>query len=257
MPALLGPATPFPPLSRALVSPDGLLAVGGDLSVTRLRSAYSQSIFPWYLPGEPILWWSPDPRMVLFTESFSISRSLRKTLRRVAENPAVEIRVDTAFADVMQACSAPRDAHRSATWITTEMQEAYLAWHRCGQVHSIETWMDGRLCGGLYGVSIGQAFFGESMFTRVPDASKIALAYLVRFLRKHGVDMIDCQQNTGHLASLGGETISRSQFAHKLVESTVMPDLPWQPGRLDADGNLHAAPVCASPASCSGSGAPE
>ncbi|GAA4328427.1 leucyl/phenylalanyl-tRNA--protein transferase [Pigmentiphaga soli] len=228
MPALLGPDTPFPPLSQALASPPGLLAVGGDLSVARLRDAYSRGIFPWYLPGEPILWWSPDPRMVLFCDRFAPSHSLRKKLRQVARDPRVQVRVDTAFEEVLHACAAPRDGQRPATWITPEMQEAYLRWHRHGDVHSVETWIDGRLCGGLYGVSLGRAFFGESMFTRVPDASKIALAYLVRFLQSHGVPMIDCQQDTRHLASLGGVTIPRDEFARRLVESVAMPGPPWK-----------------------------
>jgi leucyl/phenylalanyl-tRNA--protein transferase len=242
MPALLGTATPFPPVSQALTAPAGLLAVGADLSVARLRDAYSHGIFPWYLEGEPILWWSPDPRMVLFTDRFAPSHSLRKTLRKVERDPRVQIRVDTAFPDVMRACAAPRDTVEPATWISPAMQAAYLEWHRVGGVHSIETWIDGELAGGLYGVSIGQAFFGESMFTRVPDASKIALAYLVRFLSSQGVRMIDCQQDTQHLASLGGGTISRSEFASRLVESTRMPDISWQPGMILADGRLVGLP---------------
>lgn len=250
MPALLGPDTPFPPLDRALVSPAGLLAVGADLSVARLRDAYSHGIFPWFLEGEPILWWSPDPRMVLFTDRFAPSHSLRKKLRQVDRDARYEIRVDTACADVMRACAAPRDGLQPATWISPAMQAAYLAWHQEGGVHSIETWIDGELAGGLYGVSIGQAFFGESMFTRVPDASKIALAYLVRFLSLHGVRMIDCQQDTRHLTSLGGGTISRSEFESKLVESIGMPGVPWHPGRILADGRLiplsSAAPVQAA-----------
>ena len=254
MPVLLGPDTPFPPLKQALQSPEGLLAIGGNLTVERLRDAYSHGIFPWYLEDEPILWWSPDPRMVLFTDRFAPSHSLRKKLRQVARDARIEIRVDTAFPDVMRACSAPRDAERPATWISPAMQEAYTAWHRAGEVHSIETWIEGKLVAGLYGVSIGQAFFGESMFTLVPDGSKIALAYLVQFLARHGVQMIDCQQNTQHLASMGGGTISRSEFEHKLVESTGMPSLPWHPGRIYADGRLVALSPPNQPLSTRGSG---
>lgn len=245
LPALLGPETPFPPLELALEDPTGLLAIGADLSVQRLRDAYSKGIFPWYLPGEPILWWSPDPRMVLFTDRFAPPRSLRKKLRQVERDPSIEIRVDTAFGQVMRACAAPRDDKRPATWITAPMLRAYQAWHRYGEVHSIETWINGSLAGGLYGVSLGRVFFGESMFTLVPDASKIALAYLVEFLRRHGVEMIDCQQNTRHLSSLGGNTISRNEFRHLLVESVGMPTPPWRPGSLAADGCL--VPVASFP----------
>ena len=238
MPALLEPDTPFPPLEQALEDPPGLLAVGADLSIERLRAAYAHGVFPWYLPGEPILWWSPDPRMVLFTDRFSPSHSLRKKLRQVERAPAIEVRVDTAFDDVMRACAAPRSDERPATWITLPMQRAYRLWHRHGQVHSVETWIDGELVGGLYGVSLGRMFYGESMFTRVADGSKIALAYLVRFLRRHGVEMIDCQQDTHHLASLGGMTIARAEFEQLIVKFTRMPELPWRSGRLRHDGEI-------------------
>ncbi|OVZ57830.1 leucyl/phenylalanyl-tRNA--protein transferase [Pigmentiphaga sp. NML080357] len=238
MPALLGPDTPFPPLEHALEDPPGLLAVGADLSIERLRMAYARGIFPWYLPGEPILWWSPDPRMVLFTDRFAPSRSLRKKLRQIERNPAVDVRVDTAFDEVMRACAAPRSDERPATWITVPMQRAYREWHRRGEVHSVETWIDGKLAGGLYGVALGRMFYGESMFTRAADASKIALAYLVRFLRRHGVDMIDCQQDTRHLASLGGTVIPRAEFERLIVKSARMPDLPWRSGRLRPDGEI-------------------
>jgi len=238
MPALLGPGTPFPPLEQALDDPPGLLAVGADLTVERLRAAYARGIFPWYLPGEPILWWSPDPRMVLFVDRFSPSHSLRKKLRQVERSPSIEIRVDTAFDDVLRACAAPRSDDRPATWITLPMQRAYRQWHRCGQVHSVETWIDGELAGGLYGVGLGRMFYGESMFTRVPDASKIALAYLVRFLQRHGVAMIDCQQDTRHLASLGGTIIARAEFERLIVKFTRMPELPWRSGRLRHDGEI-------------------
>jgi len=251
MPALLGPDTPFPPLDQALEDPPGLLAVGADLSVERLRDAYARGIFPWYLPGEPILWWSPDPRMVLFTDRFAPSHSLRKKLRQIERRASVEVRVDTAFDEVLLACAAPRSEERPATWITAPMQRAYRAWHELGEVHSVETWVDGKLAGGLYGVSLGRMFYGESMFARVSDASKIALAYLVRFLRRHGADVIDCQQDTRHLASLGGTVIARAEFERLIVKSVRLPPLPWRPGRLLPNGeivDLDTPPAAASPA---------
>lgn len=239
LPAFLGVNTPFPPLEQALGSPAGLLAVGADLGIDRLRAAYSRGIFPWYVEGEPILWWSPDPRMVLYIDRFAPSHTLRKKLRQVARDGRIEVRVDTAFAQVMRECAAPRDAAAGpSTWISPAMQQAYTAWHRAGEVHSIETWMDGELVGGLYGVSLGRAFFGESMFTRVSDASKIALAYLVAWLGSQGVRLIDCQQNTQHLSSMGGGTIPRADFARELVESVAQPALPWQPGMIRPDGTL-------------------
>ncbi len=205
----------FPPASQAL-GPDseapGLLAAGGDLSSARLRKAYAQGIFPWYGKGQPILWWSPDPRMVLQTRHFKLARSLRKTLQRFQHTPDCEIRVDSATAEVIRACaSSPREG-QSGTWILPEMQSAYLALAREGVVHSVETWMDGKLAGGLYGVNIGRMFFGESMFMRRTDASKIALAALVCLCRHHGIDWIDCQQNTRHLASLGAFEVPRRDF---------------------------------------------
>jgi leucyl/phenylalanyl-tRNA--protein transferase len=235
--------TPFPPVELALAEPDGLLAAGADLSVARLRQAYSNGIFPWYSEGEPILWWSPDPRMVLELDRFAISHSLAKTLRRVARDEAradapVQVRVDTAFEDVLNACAAPRRT-QAGTWITAEMRAAYLAWHRAGAVHSVETWIDGELAGGLYGVSLGAMFFGESMFTRVTDGSKIALAYLVRYLACHGVPWIDCQQQTSHLASLGARPLQRRDFVQGVRALVRRAAPPWRPGRLDALGRLH------------------
>lgn len=234
--------TPFPDTSQALSDPDGLLAVGGDLSVARLRSAYRQGIFPWFNPGDPILWWSPDPRMILAVEDFHPSHSLRKRLRQIereafSTQPHVEVRVDTAFSDVMAACAAPR-ATQPLTWISPAIQQAYQRWHEAGEVHSIETWIDGELAGGLYGISLGSMFFGESMFARAPDASKIALALLVAFLKRHGVTWIDCQQQTGHLASLGAQPVSRAAFQAHLREALPGPTPPWRPGRLHVDGRL-------------------
>lgn len=182
--------TPFPPAEFALTDPDGLLAAGADLSIDRLVQAYSNGIFPWYSEGEPILWWSPDPRMVLACQDFAPSHSLRKLLRQIASHeheatPRIEIRVDTAFATVMAECAAPREG-QPGTWITAAMRQAYRVWHEAGYVHSVETWIDGELAGGLYGISLGRMFFGESMFTRAPNASKIALAYLVRYVSAQG-----------------------------------------------------------------------
>ncbi|WP_019936511.1 leucyl/phenylalanyl-tRNA--protein transferase [Bordetella sp. FB-8] len=234
--------TPFPPADQALDDPPGLLAFGADLSVARLAQAYRQGIFPWYAPGEPILWWSMHPRMVLACADFAPSHSLRKRLRRIeAESagptPSVVVKVDTAFADVLTGCAAPRD-NQNGTWIMPEMQHAYRAWHEAGSVHSIETWMDGKLAGGLYGVSLGRMFFGESMFARQTDASKIALAYLVAFLRANGVAWIDCQQETRHLASLGARPVDRAQFIRHLARTVDEPAPPWRPGILNLAGEL-------------------
>lgn len=205
----------FPPLESALTEadgPNGLLAAGGDLSPERLLSAYAQGIFPWFSRGDPILWWSPDPRMVLAPHEIVIRRSLAKVLR----NRAYEIRVDTAFAAVMAACAAPRNDGQNGTWIVPEIQAAYLRLHELGHAHSVETWIDGQLAGGLYGVALGRAFFGESMFSRHKDASKIALAHLCVLLQQKGFGIIDCQMETSHLASLGARPIPRSEFAARL-----------------------------------------
>lgn len=201
----LPPAPFFPPVSRALAEPNGLLAAGGDLAPERLLAAYRLGIFPWYAAGEPILWWSPDPRMVLFPAEIKVSRSLRRTLRQ----GQYQVRLDTAFDDVVAACAGtPRDG-QAGTWIVPAMIAAYSAWPA---VHSFETWIDGRLAGGLYGVCLGRMFYGESMFAHRSDASKIALAALVCFCRANGIDLIDCQQRTEHLASLGAREIARADF---------------------------------------------
>jgi len=203
----------FPPLSQALTDPNGLLAAGGDLSPRRLLDAYQHGIFPWFSPDDPILWWSPDPRMVLFPSEFSISHSLRKTLRK----GAYVVRTDSAFEQVMRACAAPR-GEENGTWITEGMIAAYGELHRLGYAHSIEVWMDNELAGGLYGVAIGQMFYGESMFSRRSDASKIALAHLARQLERWNFGMIDCQMYTPHLASLGARAIPRAEFIARLQE---------------------------------------
>ncbi|TCP03709.1 leucyl/phenylalanyl-tRNA--protein transferase [Caldimonas thermodepolymerans] len=216
----------FPPVESALdrrSEAPGLLAAGGDLRPSRLRRAYAHGIFPWYSLGQPILWWSPDPRMVLYPAEFRISRSLRKTLQRFIARPDCTVRVDTAFDQVIVACATTPRHGQEGTWIVPEMMQAYRAWHRLGEVHSFETWIDGQLCGGLYGVAIGRMFFGESMFSRQTDASKIALAALVAFCRHHGIDMIDCQQRTAHLASLGAREIPRRLFTRHLHEATGLP----------------------------------
>ena len=209
---------PFPPVSKALKAPNGLLCAGGDLSPDRIVDAYSHGIFPWFSDGDPILWWSPDPRMVLFPGELKVSRSLRKAVAR----GEYETRVDTAFRDVMEACAEPRDG-QGGTWIVPEMIDAYTALHERGLAHSVESWSDGELVGGLYGVSLGKVFFGESMFTRAPDASKVALVHLVERLRESGYRVIDCQQATAHLASLGAREITRREFAQLVRESIQYP----------------------------------
>ena len=209
---------PFPPVDKALRSPNGLLCAGGDLSPARVIDAYSHGIFPWFSEGDPILWWSPDPRMVLFPDELRISHSLRKTLAR----GTFDTRVDTAFRDVIGACAAPRHG-QSGTWILPEMVAAYTALHEAGFAHSVESWRDGELVGGLYGVALGRVFFGESMFSREPDASKVALVRLVERLRLHGADLIDCQQATPHLASLGAREIGRAEFAKRVQDSIQYP----------------------------------
>lgn len=222
----LEPGDPFPPVDAALTRPNGLLAASADLTAERLLIAYRQGIFPWYSQGEPVLWWSPDPRMVLFTGEFRIARSLRKRLRAAARGALGELRVDGAFEAVMRACAAPRPG-QDGTWITEPMVRAYAELHRRGLAHSVELWRDGRLEGGLYGVSIGRMFYGESMFTRSPDASKIALAALVRILLWERVAMIDCQQNTKHLASLGAREIARADFVAHVQRATRQPPPDW------------------------------
>ena len=223
IPWLNGDVT-FPPVNRALREPNGLLAAGGDLSAPRLLEAYRHGIFPWFSVGEPILWWSPDPRMVLIPAEFRISRSLARVLR----NTSYEIRCDTAFELVMRSCAAPRGKH-NGTWISEDMIAAYCALHETGHAHSVEVWIGGRLAGGLYGVAIGRMFYGESMFSHVSNASKIALAHLARQLERWQFGMIDCQMNTAHLASLGAREIPRSEFIARLQELVhCAPVTDWQ-----------------------------
>jgi leucyl/phenylalanyl-tRNA---protein transferase len=228
---------PFPPLANALKHPNGLLAAGADLSPARLLAAYRRGIFPWYSDGEPILWWSPDPRMVLIPSELKISRSLAKTLR----NRAHEIRVDNAFEAVMHGCATRgTDAVGPGSWITDDMRAAYLRLHELGYAHSVETWIEGELAGGLYGVAIGRMFYGESMFTRARDASKMAMVHLVRHLQHHGYGMIDCQMHTGHLARLGARAIPRSEFSLRLRELVDYDMVPRKWNSLEADNDVAA-----------------
>ena len=228
--------TPFPDVSTALTrEAPGLLAAGADLSPQRLLMAYRHGIFPWFSEGQPILWWSTDPRMVLMTDQFRVSDSLRKTLRKVERertNPdggRWQVRFDSAFEQVMRACAAPR-RDGPGTWISEDIIAGYTGLHQLGYAHSAEVWLDGELVGGAYGVSIGRMFYGESMFARVTNGSKIALAYLVRFLQDHGVQMIDCQQETNHLASLGAAPISRERFLIHLRNNIGLPQIKdWEP----------------------------
>ncbi len=219
------PADRFPDVALALREPDGLLAVGGDLSPERIVAAYRQGIFPWYSAGQPILWWSPDPRAVLFPGQIRISRSLARTLRK----GGFTITADREFQRVMEQCAAPRGGE-SGTWITPEMQRSYLQLHDMGIAHSVECWSGGDLVGGLYGLAIGQVFFGESMFTRQRDASKVALVHLVERLRGWGYGLIDCQVVTAHLTSLGAVAIPRSRFISLLAR---LCDRPGREGRWD------------------------
>ncbi len=219
----LDSTSPLPPTGRALATDSeapGLLAAGGRLSLERLEEAYRHGIFPWYSAGQPVLWWAPDPRMVLATSDFKVSRSLRKTLRGFVNDRRCAVKIDSAFERVIAACATtPRDGQKGS-WILPAMVQAYTDWHAAGRVHSVECWIDDELAGGLYCVAIGRMVFGESMFSRRSDASKIALAALVCFCREHGVTLIDCQQNTQHLASLGAHEVTRAAFEQHLATTT-------------------------------------
>ena len=211
----------FPPLNSALKNPNGLLAAGGDLSVERLLVAYRLGIFPWFTKDEPILWWSPSPRLVLNPKEIHITRSLSKVLR----NKPYEIRFDTAFKEVMLACAAPRAEQRGETWISDDMINAYCNLFERGFAHSIETWVEDKLVGGLYGISIGRMFYGESMFSQIRDASKIALVHLCQFLDQQGFTLIDCQMHTPHLESMGAKLISREIFIDHITTLCAQPDI--------------------------------
>jgi leucyl/phenylalanyl-tRNA---protein transferase len=221
----------FPPVDTALREPNGLLAAGGDLSSARLIDAYRRGIYPWYSEGQPTLWWSPDPRMVLFVDEFRLSRSLGKRLRR----REFEVRVDTSFRVVMDACAKAPRAGQIGTWITPAMMQAYASLHQQGYAHSVEAWRDGELVGGLYGLALGKVFFGESMFARLTDASKVCLASLVAIVQQRGGRLIDCQQETAHLASMGAQPIAREDFARDLAElvHSNRPPPGWPHGPLE------------------------
>ena len=213
----------FPPLHKALREPNGLLAAGGDLSAARLVAAYRHGCFPWYQDGQPLLWWSPDPRTVLLPNNLHISRSLRKVLR----SDLFSVTFDRNFTDVIHACSEPRK-DEDGTWITSEMQAAYFALHAQGHAHSVEVWQQDQLVGGLYGIAIGQLFFGESMFSRTSNASKVGFVTLVSALKAAGFVLIDCQMPTAHLISLGAESIRRSEFSEYLAEHLdIRTDMQW------------------------------
>ena len=217
--AWLERADPFPPVERALKNPNGLLAAGADLSVDRLLEAYRRGVFPWYSGPEPVLWWSPDPRMVLYSDEMKVPRSLAKNIR----NKGFELRIDSAFREVLHGC-----ADREDTWLGRAMQSAYFALHRQGYAHSFETWRDGELVGGLYGVALGRMFYGESMFSRATDASKVALFHLVQVLKSREFPLIDCQMHTPLLASLGGREIPRRTFLRQL---STLVNYPVAPGK--------------------------
>lgn len=226
----LAAGQPFPPPAQCWGEDSpapGLLCAGGDLSVTTLARAYLQGIFPWFSRKQPILWWSPDPRMVLKPAQFVLQPSLRKTLKKFAASPQCQIRIDSDFEQVIRACASSPRPGQSGTWIVPAMVDAYLDFHRAGLAHSVETWIDGELAGGLYFVGLGQAVFGESMFHRRTDASKLALAALVCLCRQYGVPQIDCQQNTRHLASLGACEMARPDFIATLAQAAQRPAPAW------------------------------
>lgn len=226
--------SPFPPLSLALKDPNGLLAAGGDLSSERLLTAYRSGIFPWFNEDQPILWWSPDPRMVLFPSEFKLSRNLRKRLRQ----GRFTVTTDTAFSRVIQGCAQTPRHGQNGTWITEEIIAAYTQLHEQGFGHSIETWQpaaetgEPELVGGLYGVAIGRMFYGESMFSQTTDASKAAFAHLVRHLNENAFGLIDCQMKTTHLTSLGAREIPRAEFSQTLAKLTAQPTPPWPSGKF-------------------------
>jgi len=224
--------SPFPPLESALDDPNGLLAAGGDLSPDRILAAYRRGIFPWFGAGQPILWWSPDPRMVLYCAEFRVSRSLHKRIKR----HEFDVRIDTAFGDVIENCATTLRTGQSGTWITPAVIDAYSKLHDAGFAHSVEAWREGELVGGLYGIVLDRVFFGESMFTHETDASKVALAGLVTTLTRLGVPLIDCQQETTHLASFGARPISRRVFAahlSELIHSNTAP-VGWDRGPIES-----------------------
>jgi leucyl/phenylalanyl-tRNA--protein transferase len=229
---------PLPPVETAWGADSdapGLLAAGTDLGVNRLLEAYGQGVFPWFNPDQPVLWWSPDPRMVLKIADFKLHRSLRKTLTRYAAHPQFELCFDRAFNQVIEACSTSPREGQNGTWIVPAMVEAYQALHRAGHAHSVETWLDGKLVAGLYFVCIGRAVFGESMFSTVSDGSKMALAALVQVCERHGIEAIDCQQNTAHLASMGAQEMTRAEFLKITHQAKQAASPDWQNAAIDWD----------------------
>lgn len=227
----LKPGSVFPAVESAWGAQSeapGLLAAGGDLSVNTLRNAYGHGIFPWYSEEQPILWWSPDPRMVLTVADFRLHRSLRKVLTRFIADPRCEVRFDTAFFNVISSCANTPRHGQPGTWILPAMVAAYTRLHQAGSAHSVETWVDGKLVGGLYCVALGRAVFGESMFSHASDASKIALAALVSFCREYDIQSVDCQQNTAHLASMGAAEMPRAVFLEHIQAARTEPALQWR-----------------------------
>jgi leucyl/phenylalanyl-tRNA--protein transferase len=212
--------TAFPPLDQALAEPNGLIAIGGDLSATRLLNAYKQGIFPWFSEGEPVMWWSPNPRMVLFPDELKVSNSLKKTLKHYLKNQnnAFETRMNTSFHAVITACRKTPRSKQNGTWISQDMIEAYCELHNLGYAICAESWLDNKLVGGCYGIKIGRMFYGESMFHHVTDASKVAFVHLVEHLKNQGIGMIDCQMKTPLLASFGGREIAREEFMQNLTK---------------------------------------
>lgn len=249
------PDTPLPEAESALANPPGLVAAGMALDTPRLIEAYRKGIFPWYSDGDPVLWWSPAPRMVLMTDELHTSKSLKKYLRQIERQQArgqfdVMVTTDLAFDAVMQGCASrgqPELERTDQTWITADMKQAYRQWHQFGDVHSVETWINGELVGGLYGVCLGRMFFGESMFSRAPNASKLALVHLVNLLNHRGIPMIDCQMQTEHLASLGARAIDRTVFLAHVRQAVDQVGFVWPRGWIDAQGQCHAE----LPAGCS------
>ena len=243
--AWMEPGEPFPPLSQAWgahSTAPGLLAASGQLDADQLERAYRQGIFPWYSPGQPVLWWSPDPRMVLEPQAFRFHRSLQQSLRRWLARPGVALVFDRDFGQVIAHCAHQPRRGQSGTWIVPAIVEAYTELHRRGLAHSAELWQDGQLLAGLYFVAMGQALFGESMFTTVTDGSKMALCLLVSVARRHGVRLIDCQQNTRHLASLGAAEMSRAQFLDRIQAAQALPGIDWRRETLYWDELLPNTP---------------
>jgi leucyl/phenylalanyl-tRNA--protein transferase len=230
-PAVLQPNAPFPDPSLAWGGDSpapGLLAVGGDLSVPRLLQAYGNGIFPWYSDGQPILWWSPAPRMVLYPGEFKLHPSLKKKLRQLLREQRLQIRVDHDFSNVIRHCANAQREGQDGTWITADMQAAYAQFHTAGFAHCMTAWVDGELAGGLYGVGLGQAVFGESMFHLQTDGSKLALCALVAWARANAIPQIDCQQNTRHLSSLGAREVDRGAFVQRVRVLAAKPAVQWQ-----------------------------